>query len=353
MPIKRAADRSGEDQLHKALLQPLLPDLPAESLEALAQAILQSKADDPINTMLSLLERGDDAVALERMLDEARDAALERLLPAVAGDAAPGLLQAIHPLLVAGDRLRAGLIGALHAASEAKIRQLHSQLVSEGEAHLLTKGRHAWEQSKGITLYNYYRELRFSAYVPLYKVEAHGLVTGRPRDLVIVVAAGEHGQVVHTLLPESDLCVRLIVEDTTTTAVHWRFGGILETTREKRREMRVQMSAPAFVVLRDGRRQWRGRVRELSAGGVGIELPLAEGLERDQQLACTLIMHMSEMEGEATIRWLNRHDAGARAGLELAYEPLMHAFLQSQLEREQQAVINELRLKGVPDAMAS
>jgi hypothetical protein len=193
--------------------------------------------------------------------------------------------------------------------------------------------------------------MRISAYVPLYKVDTHGLVTGRSRDLVPVVTAGEHGHVVHVQLPDSDFCLRLIAEDATASTVHWRFAGLMEASKEKRRDMRVQVDGPTFVTLRHGGQEWRGRVVEFSTQGLGVALPLSRGLFKGQRVDFTLIMHMNEMDGSATVRWLSRHGDMANAGLELDSDPLITEFLEAQMERRRRAILNELRLKGLPDIL--
>lgn len=351
MPVRdKSSPQMGEEL--QGRLQRLLPQASQEVLETLTRMVLHPGQESPKEVIRQLLEQGSDAADVQQALGEARDFALDTLLPTVMPQDNPEMMKIVHAFLAHGDRLQKGLVEALDERHEAGLRKLHSQLVSEGQAHLITKASHVWQQSKGITLYNYYQEMRISAYMPLYKVEGHGMVTGRSRDLVPVVAAGEHGHVVHVLLPESDFCLRLIAEEATASTVHWRFGGLIEASREKRREVRVQVDSPTFITLRLGDRQWRGRVEEFSSHGLGVLLPLSAGLYQGQKIDFTLIMHMNEMDGSATIRWLNPNGSGARIGLEIDFDPHIELYLEEQVERRHRAIINELRLKGVPDVLA-
>lgn len=340
-----------QDELEQRLAA-ALPKASAANLKALATLLACADAAAQPQVLPALLDEGCSPNSLLTTLIFAREIAMQARLPHIMSLSEEGRRRALQMLLSHYDCLQAELLRATENSWRTLLERSESQLLSEGQAHLITKARNRWLQSGEIELYNYYHEIPVIARVPLKGVREHGITVGRTPDLVLVLAAGEHGRFAHVRLPKSSLCLRLAVEGVHGQLVHWHDAGLLQTARENRRYMRVRCDSAIPIMLRTAAdKEYPGRIVDFSASGLGIALAQPLSAQLGELLWCQTVIRDSEVATAGRLCWRRDDGEGARLGLELDVDQATQNRLHTEVARLRRQILGRLKMQGPPDCL--
>jgi len=252
------------------------------------------------------------------------------------------------------DRIQTALLNDVEKYWRTKLDDLHSKLIHEGQALMLSKASNTWLKAGQLDFYNYFEEIPIVASVIVRDVRENGISVGRTSDLVPVLVAGEHQRYAHVHLPHSELSLRMAVVGASRSAVHWRYAGILHVAKERRRDIRVKCSTPqAITVRRQHGPEWEATLRDFSATGLGNRnrgrLPGKPG----DTLYCRFTMQHNKFDVTGCIQWKSDTPAASRIGLELATEYVSKQKLQYLVSQRQEKTRQQLQLRGTPDCLIS
>lgn len=249
----------------KERLQHILPRVSEEILGELLENVLQPDAAPSDSLAGRLLHEKCTPNEIHLALIYCRNALL-LMQPEESAD-----FKRVRKILAYYDRMTSFLMKAVEKQYELEWQSLQAELLNEGHAHLLSRAKSFWSQEREIAIYNYYREMPVNVLVKLLHVGENSFTIEKKNELITLISASEDGKSAYTRMPNSELTIRLTIEETTQKTVHWRYGEFLPATREKRRDVRVQSSTPIHIRLKSSEhRQWDGSVMDISASGLSI-----------------------------------------------------------------------------------
>lgn len=340
----------GVIQSIQARVMRTIPHVPAALRSRFADVLIgKGVLEDEL--LDELLDAGSTPSQIYHAILICRDEACLQLAPWNRADTTEEQWTSLHQLLSHFDQLYMNLLQAMDTRYRHELERAHRQLVDEGQAHLLSEARSRWTHENEITLYNHYKELPIMAQVDIYAVREHEIVTECNSALYAVITAGEQNKTVRTRLPGQELAVQLIVEEGSRSHIHWRYGGIVDISKEKRNEIRVQSYRPMNIIVSRGKEELLGKVKDLSTQGLGLSLDGRVDLQIGETVDFSMMMHSWEMSGRGEVRWCHPGDAISFAGLKLEYERMSNLRLQAEVVQRQKAIMGELRLHGVPDSI--
>jgi len=334
----------------EATLTKTFPRVSDASIQQLAGLLASPSKRSSRKIFSNLLDEGCSATKLQAALMHSRDAVIQDRIPAVSSNQQHDEMQKI---LLHFDRMQASLIHAIEQHWYQQLGILRAQLADEGTALMLSKARNAWLKSGCIEFYNYFDEMPVTASAAVRDIREDGISVKLTRELALVIAAGEHQRYAYIRLPNSTLCLRMVVETANRNAVHWKNAGILEIAKECRRHIRIRcVKRQDAIVRRPHGPKWNVRLQDFSATGLGIaginRLPGKVG----DMLYCKFQMKQTTFEVKGLIRW--KSEAGsekARLGLELSTDHICMQKLQHEASLRQKEVLGNLRMRGIPDCL--
>ncbi len=258
----------------------------------------------------------------------------------------------VKKLLLHHDRLTVFLMRAVEQRHEREWKGLQAELLREGHAHLLSRAKSLWSREQEIGIYNHYKEMPVFAVVKLLHAGEESLTIKRNREMITVFSASEDRNSAFTRLPNSELCMQLVVEEATQKTVHLRYGDFIQVSKEKRRDIRVQVDEPIPITVKDsGFQQWKGSVHDFSVSGLGLSFASETPFQTGDVLAFSLMLHGRRLAGKGTISWVHHSAGHCRAGMGIEYDQENHLRLANEVRCRQKAIMGELKLRGIPDSL--
>jgi len=248
------------------------------------------------------------------------------------------------------DRLTTLLMRDLEDKANLEWNQLQAELLHKGHAHQLSQACNQWIQNKEINIYNYYQEMPASITVKLLQVKEDNFTIKRSRELITVFAASKTGNTAFTRLPNSELSLALQVADVTKETVHLRYGNFYSLGKEKRRDIRVKNDRPIKMMLKnDAFQQLECHAVDLSISGLGLSFTHETTLQIGDAWIFSIIIQGHHISGKGLIAWVKNSAGHCTAGLTVEYELTSHYRLTSEVHRRRKMIMDELKLKGIPD----
>jgi len=337
----------------EATLTKTLPKASDASIQQLAGLLASPSRQSSLKIITGLLDDGCSATKLQAALMHGRDVILQDRMFAVPSTETNRQYEEIQKILLHFDRMQTSLIHAIAQHWNQQFDVLRSQLVDEGQALMLSKARNTWLKAGCIEFYNYFDEMPVIANADIRDVRDDSISVSRTRELALVIAAGEHQRYAHVRLPNSKLCLRMVVESANRNAVHWKNAGILEIARERRQHIRILCAErQTAIVKRAHGPKWDVNMRDFSATGLGMaaedRLPGKVG----DMLLCNFQVRRTAFEFKGVIRWKSEADSGnARLGLELSTDHVGMQKLQHEVALRQKEVLGHLYMRGTPDCL--
>ncbi|MCF7821778.1 MAG: PilZ domain-containing protein [Mariprofundaceae bacterium] len=256
-------------------------------------------------------------------------------------------------LLAHHDRMTSLLLQAIEKQYEQARELLQTEFLKEGQAHLLNRAVTQWSQKNKVTLYNYYKEIPVSVSIKLLHSEEDSfIIENRQSRLAAVFSASSDGRSAYIRLPESELSVQILVQETTQTTLHCRYGDFLPLNREKRGDTRVQSSTPVHISLKGSEQEaWEGSVMDISASGLGISCKCASPFHVGDILTFSMVLQGEWIAGKGVVCWVRGSKGYYRAGLAIEYKQDIHLLLGNEVLRREKNLMGELKLKGIPDCL--
>jgi len=337
----------------ESTLTKTLPGASGASIQQLAELLASPSTQSSLKIIAGLLDDGCSATKLQAILMYGRDAVLQDRMSAVFSTETHQKYEEIQKILLHFDRMQVSLIHAIAQHWNQQFDTLRSQLADEGQALMLSKARNTWLKAGCIEFYNYFDEMPVIANADIRDVREDSISVSRTRELALVIAAGEHQCYAHVRLPDSQLCLRMVVESANRNAVHWKNAGILEIAKERRRHIRILCAEHQTATVRRAHGpKWDGNMRDFSATGLGIRskgrLPGKVGTI----LHCSFKMGRVAFDLQGTICWKSKPDSGnPRLGLELSMDHIGMQKLQREVSLRQKEVLGRLYMRGMPDCL--
>ena len=167
-------------------------------------------------------------------------------------------------------------------------------------------------------------------------------------------AAGDQRRTVFVRVPLSEFSLRLIVKQVHGQNLLLVHGGLVLHERESRHHIRVQCNRPILISMRREKGPWwHGVIHDFSEAGLGItsedELPW----HLEETLICKFSMQDHELTCGAVVRWRSDADGKVRMGVQLIVEGLAKKALQREVAGRVKEIHDSLKIKGIPDSLAS
>jgi len=337
----------------EATLTKTLSGVSDASIRQFAGLLTSPSGQSSLKIIAGLLDDGCSATKLQTALIHGRDIILQDRVSAVSSVETYQQGEEIRRISLHFDRMQMSLIHAIEQHWNQQFDVLRSQLANEGQALMLSKARNTWLKAGCVEFYNYFDEMPVIANVNIRDVREDSVSVNRTRELALVIAAGEHQCYAHVRLPNSKLCLRMIVESANRNAVHWKNAGILEIARERRQHIRILgAEQQTAIVKRAHGPKWDVNIRDFSATGLGIaakdRLPGKVG----DMLLCNFQVRQTAFEFKGVIRWKSEAASGnARLGLELSTDHVSMQKLQHEVTLRQKEVLGRLHMRGTPDCL--
>jgi len=328
-------------------LQRILPRASEKIMEELMDSLLQPGVPPSDSLLARLLDENCTPNEIHLALIYCRNAML------LMQSAALSDIRGVQKHLAYYDRMVSFLMKAIEQQHERNWKSLQDELLNEGHAHLISRAINHWSQEREITLYNYFREMPISVPVTLLHVGENGFTIEKKNELVTLLSASEDGKSVYARLPESELSIRLIIEDVTRKTVHWQYGAFSPLTREKRRDIRVQSSTPLKIKLKcSDQNRWSGSILDVSTNGMGFSFACDTPFQVGDILVFSTLLQGRGLTGKGAVCWVSGRDGHYHAGLAIEYESESHLRLDNEVQRRQKNLLGELRMKGIPDMLS-
>ncbi len=339
-------DESLEKKLRQRLHQ-ILPRASETVVEELMDNLLQPETPPSDSLAARLLDESCTPNEIHLALIYCRNALLFMQSAALTD------IRGVQKHLAYYDRMTSFLMKAIELRHERNWKSLQDELLNEGHAHLISRAVNHWSQEREITLYNYFREMPVSVPVTLLHVGENGFTIEKKNELVMLLSASEDGNSVYARLPESELSIRLTVEDVTRKTVHWQYGSFSQLTREKRRDVRVQSSTPLKIRLKSSdQNHWSGSILDISTNGLGLSFACDTPFQVGDILIFSTLLQGYGLTGKGAVCWVSGRDGHYQAGLAIEYEAESHLRLGNEVQRRQKNLLGELRMMGIPDILS-
>lgn len=347
--LSAGLNKAAEKKL-KERLKLILPRVSKEAVGELLESVLQPDTAPSDSLAERLLGEKCTPNEIHLALIYCRNTLL--MMQARSGEAAD--FKSARKILAHYDRMTSFLMKAVEKQHEQEWRSLQAELLNEGHAHLLSRAISYWSQEREITIYNYYKEMPVNVQVKLLHVSENNFTIEKSNELIKLISASEDGKSAYTRMPNSELSIRLTIEETTRKTVHWRYGEFLPVSREKRRDIRVQSSAPIHIRLKSSEhRRWEGSVMDISASGLGISCKSDGPFQVGDILAFSMSLQGHRLAGKGAVCWTYGNEKNYQAGLALEHDPGGHLRLSNEVQRRQKNLMGELKMKGIPDSLMS
>jgi len=341
------ADSAVERVFHSKLSEKLKQILPSASEDTLYQFV-KAGFDPDIAMEQSIKQLSNESCGFHEIhlaLVYCRNAQL------MACKKAPDPQAALQQVMVDHDRHVSILMSVMEAYHESRGEMLKAQLNQEERAHLLSRAQHEWSNEKLINIFNYFKEMPVSKPVTLLHVGETAFTIEKSKELLTIFAASEHGNSALARLPFTDLCVELIIDETTAKTIHLRYGDFSPIYSEKRREMRVQSDKPIAIEVKDSSAQlWKGKVFDLSASGLGLSFNGEASLQPGDNISFTMAIRGRKMIGKGNVAWLMNRPGYCRMGVMVEFDAENHLRLENEVHRIEKLLKGELKMRGIPDA---
>ncbi|MDQ6972591.1 MAG: hypothetical protein Q9M30_08080 [Mariprofundaceae bacterium] len=292
----------------------------------------------------TMLAEGASAQAIQRMILERRKHVLVEKLGSGS--------EKSHEAADYFDHLSLMLIDMLEGQWRSRVSELESRLSVAGTELQMASARSRWSKEGEVTLYNYFREVPIMARVAIHDMREGGLAVAYSTDLVHVVAAGQYGKFAHIRLADLHSCLRLEVEGVLGGRVQFRFAGIFQTARERRRHIRVLCEDHLRLSLIDTDGQSvQASVNDICQAGLGLDMQMPLAAVVGDAFDFKLSLRSGEVQGIGILRWLNTAGARTQFGLDLDLTPALLRKLQLEVSQRQKRILSGLRMLGVPDSL--
>ena len=322
-----------------------LPSASVEGLDALIDALESQGSKSTIQAFVTLLKESCLPAAIQSILLEYKDHALEKFTKSAD-------LDKIKKTLLNFDRMQVLLLQAVDRHWQAEVNQLESRLLDAGNELLMTSARNQWIKDGEVELYNYYWEVPVIARVKVHQIRENGMSVLRTPKLMHVIAAGQHGQFAHIRLPDHNLCLRMAVESTHGQLVHLKPAGIFQVARERRRHIRVLYDKHIGISIRDSSgEKLQATLQNLSQSGFDISMQQELSANVGDSLGYHLLIRSNEIDGTFVIRWMHKSKGYARLGVELDMDTAIEHKLQIEVAHRQKQILNALKMHGTPDCL--
>ncbi|MES0372596.1 MAG: PilZ domain-containing protein [Mariprofundaceae bacterium] len=345
--LSAGLNRAAEKKLRERL-QHILPRVSKGILEELLESVLKSDAAPSDSLAERLLSEKCTPNEIHLALIYCRNALLMmQLQPHKKVD-----FKRVRKVLAHFDRMSAFLMKAVEKQHEQAWKSLQTELLNEGHAHLLSRAISYWSQEREITIYNYYKEMPVNVLVKLLHVSENDFTIVKSNELVALISASEDGKSAYTRMPNSELSIRLTIEEVTGKTVHWRYGEFQPISREKRRDVRVQSSTPVHIRLKSPEhKKWDGSVMDISASGLGISCQCETPFQVGDVLVFSMLLHGHRFAGKGAVCWAHGAGGHYQAGLALEHDMDGQMRLSNEVARRQKNLFGELKIKGIPDGL--
>jgi len=254
-------------------------------------------------------------------------------------------------LLIHHDRMISFLIKAVEDTNEQARRLLQSSFLKEGRAHLLDNAISHWTQARELTLFNYYKEMPVSVEVKLLHVEVNGFTIEKKNELTGLISASDDRNSAFARIPDSELSVQLLIEESTRKTLHFRYGDFFPHAKEKRRDVRVQSDPVMHIKLKRAQQQWECSVLDLSTLGFGIACKCDTPFQTGDELAFSVSLRGHLLSGKGSVCWVQGKHGQYRAGISIEFGQESHLRLSNEVLRRQRTLMAELKLRGIPDSL--
>ncbi|HXH64050.1 MAG TPA: PilZ domain-containing protein [Mariprofundaceae bacterium] len=325
-------------KLARALKQQL-PQASDQHLLRLAEMLAAPANPPDPQTIARLLTEGCDPNSLHAAILFGRETAIDRL------PAHDELASAINTALSHYDRMVAILMHQL-------VEELESRLSTHEQEALISKAMVHWMRLGEIELYNYFMEMPIKAKVAVRDAHEQALAVELSSDLVRTIAAGEHGQHVMTILPDSSLVLELEVISKIGNKVQLRYGRTFSQVRERRRHVRVQPEPllPITIDIR-GSGSVSAKTMDYSENGMGLITSQPIQIRAGHTIHIDWMTYGKGLRSPATVHWIQRDKEHSRLGIELASDSDTHLELRQMVARAERHILARLQMKGIPDSL--
>lgn len=281
---------------------------------------------------------------------------LETLLPGVVQRPATEQAVALKQFFERYAQIKDQCITVAERTYQNRIQELHREVELGKDQLLEERAKNDWLRSGQIKLFNYFCELMVLGLARVEQVEAREITVWMTPKLERVFAAGERMRYVYTTTedPGRTLLLELLgMEDDLLTL---RIRGAAPHPQGRRRHMRVSVNDETPMNLALNGQRARAWVLDFSETGLGLMLDTPVPLAVGDKLTCTgtLQAHGERAalkEAPGVVRWLLNTGEQTRFGVQLELEERERQALHAVLLGYEQAIIQQLRKLGTPEAL--